>query len=185
MRNTILFLLILLFCSAQAVQAKGKDEVRFFARYECSKENVLVGDSVVVNVVLYASQPFQQADCKTKTPKIKGGHSRLLPSRGERQQQRVRLEDGIYYGIIWERYMVGSDEVESIRFPELQFEGTFIIYEDEYDYEPLDPFGFFSRPTRKSHTTEASCKSSTYTLPVVARPKRSTQEVISSGGQVA
>lgn len=185
MRNSLIYIIFLLLCPALSIHAKGKDEVRFFARYECNRENVLVGDSVVVNLVLYANQPFQKADCKTKAPKIKGGHSRVLPIRGERQQQRVRLEDGIYYGLIWERYVVGSDEVESIRFPEQQFEATFIIYEDEYNYEPLDPFGFFSRPTRKSHTAEGSCKSSTFSLPVVARPKRSTQEVISSGGQVA
>lgn len=185
MRNTLLNLIILLLCSTLSANAKGKDEVRFFARYECSQENAIVGDSVIVNLVLYANQPFQKADCKTKSVKIKGGHSRPVSIYGERQQQRVRLDDGIYYGLIWQSYVVGSDEVEQIYFPEQQFEATFIIYENEYDYEPIDPFGFFSRPTRKTHSAEGSCKSSSFTLHVKARPKRSTKEVISSGGQVA
>lgn len=182
MRYLTLLLLTILTLSSTA---KAKDDITFFAQYECSKENVTVGDSTVVSLVLYSSHPFQDVNCTTKTSKIKGGHSRRVPSRGQRQQQQVRHEDGIYYALVWERYIVGSDEVETIAFPEVSFKGTFIVYDSEYEYEPLDPFGFFSRPTRKSHQAEASCKSKKFKLPVVPRPKRSTQEVLSSGGQVA
>lgn len=182
MRYLIVMLLSVLALSASA---KTKEKITFFAQYECSKPNVTAGDSIVVNVVLYSSHPFEDVKCTTKSVKIKGGHSRRVVARGQRQQQQVRHEDGIYYAVVWDRYVVGSEKVETITFPPLKFSGQFIVYDSEYEYEPLDPFGFFSRPTRKSHQAEASCKTSKFKLPVVARPKRSTQEVISSGGQVA
>lgn len=180
------FLLILLLSIFTfSTQAKSKEKITFFAQYECSKASVTVGDSVIVSVVLYSSHPFQDVHCTSKSSKIKGGHARLILTRGQRQQQQVRHEDGIYYAVIWERFVVGSEAVGNINFAPLKFEGKFIVYDSDYEYEPLDPFGFFSRPTRKSHQANASCKSGKFKLPVVARPKRSTQEVLSSGGQVA
>lgn len=166
------------------LQAADKDDIDFFARCESAKTSITVSDSILVNVVLYCNHPFQQAECTTKNVKIKGGNARLLPRRGERQQQKVRLERGIYYAIVWQQYVVGSEKVEDIRFPEIHFDGTFVIYDSEEMYSPFDPFGFFSTPKRKSHTMSSRCKSEPYTISVEPRPKRSTQEIISSGGRV-
>lgn len=180
------YLLILMFSLLSvASSAKTKDDITFFAQYECSKPSVTAGDSIVVNIVLYSSHPFQDVKCTSKSFRIKGGHSRRITTRGQRQQQQVRHEGAIYYAVVWDRYVVSGDAVGNISFPELKFEGKFIVYDSEYEYEPLDPFGFFSRPTRKSHEASASCKSGKFRLPVTSRPKRSTQEVLSSGGQVA
>lgn len=182
MRYLIVMLISLLSLSTSA---KAKGEITFFAQYECSKPSVTVGDSVVVSLVLYSSHPFQDVHCVTKSCFIKGGHYRRISTRGQRQQQQVRHENAIYYAVVWERFVVGSETLGNISFAPQKFEGKFIVYDSEYEYEPLDPFGFFSRPTRKSHLVDASCKTTKFKLPVVARPKRSTQEVISSGGQVA
>lgn len=185
-----LMLCLLALASTLSTSAKGKPkepEVRFFARFECQRDYLTVEDSVVVNIVLYSNVPFQSATTKTKDLKIRGGHSRKLPKRGDMQQQRVRMEDGIYYGIIYDRYIVGSDAVGEIRLPEIKFEAEVMIYDGE-DYPeqfPFDPFGFFSRPQPRFHIVRAKCTSPAFVLPVKARPKRSTQEILSSGGRVA
>lgn len=179
-----LIILLLSFISIESL-AKSKDEIIFFAQYECSKPSVTVGDSVIVNLVLYSSHPFQDVRCTSKSCKIKGGHSRRVSARGQRQQQQVRHEDGVYYAVVWDRFVVGSEAIGNINLPAQKFEGKFIVFDSDYEYEPLDPFGFFSRPTRKSHQAGATCKSKKFKLPVIARPKRSTQEVLSTGGNVA
>lgn len=183
-------LCLLVLASALATWAEGKPEepeVRFFARCECQRDFLTVEDSVVVSIVLYSNVPFQSATTKTKEVKIRGGHSRKLPKHGEMQQQRVRLEDGIYYGVIYDRYVVGSDAAGEIRLPEVKFEAEVMIYDgEEYpERSPFDPFGFFSRPEPRYHTVRARCTSPAFVLPVKARPKRSTQEILSSGGRVA
>lgn len=184
--NIRVFIFTLFTCliSFLPLNAADKDNIDFFVRCESAKTSITAGDSILVNVVLYSSHPFQKADCTTKNIKIKGGHSRLVPRRGDRQQQKVRLEGGIYYAIVWQQYMVGSDKVEEIRIPEMHFDATFVVYDSEEMYSPFDPFGFFSAPRRKSHTATSRCKSDPYTISVEARPKRSTQEVISSGARV-
>lgn len=178
-------ILLLLYIVPFATTAKTKEHINFFAQYECSKSNIIAGDSIMVSVVLYCDHPFQDVNCTTKSFRVKGGHYRKVARRSQRQQQQVRLEDGVFYSVVWDRFIVGSDVVGVIQLPQLQFKGQFIVYDSDYEYEPLDPFGFFSRPTRKSHHVDASCKSPKFKLPVIARPKRSTREVLSSGGQVA
>lgn len=181
MRHIIFILFALLF----SLPSSAKDDIDLFARYECSRENIIAGDSIRVNVVIYCNHPFQKAVCTTKNIKVKGGHSRLMQRRGDREQQRVRLNQGVYYAILWDSYVVGSSQVENIKFPELQFDCDIEVIEQEESYDPFDPFSFFHRPQRKSHIASGHCKCPSYTLPVVERPKRSTQEAISSGIQVA
>lgn len=176
-------ILILFFSILFILPVTANDGVEVFARYECQREELVQGDSIVVNVVLYSTLPFHSAECTTKKPKTKGGHTRLLPRRGERQQQQVRMGRGIYYAILWDSYVVGSAKIESIKFPELQFNIQLQEYETYQD--PFDPFGFFSRPQRKGRILEGKCKCPVFLLPIIERPKRSTQEAISSGSQVA
>lgn len=179
----IFFVLFLSPLSASA--AEDEDGVMLFARYEPAHETVTAGDSVKVNLVLYCNCAFQRAECATKNIKIKGGHSRQLPRRGERQQLRVRLSDGVYYAILWDTYMVGREKPGEISFPQLQFDCEVEVLEREVYVAPFDPFGFFSSPRHKSHKAKARCKCPAFELPVIERPNRSIQEVISSGGRVA
>lgn len=179
MRHILFILFTLLF----ALPVTADDGVEVFARYECQRDEVIMGDSTVVNIVLYSTLPFHRAECTTKKVKIKGGTSRLLPRRGERQQQQVRMGRGVFYTILWDSYIVGSQHMESIKFPELQFNVQLEEYSTYHD--PFDPFGFFSRPQRQGRILEGKCKCPVFTLPVIERPKRSTQEAISSGSQVA
>lgn len=181
------FLIISVFMmfSPACFAAEEDDDVVIFARYEPAQESVIEGDSIQVNVVLYSNCAFLSAECTTKNIKIKGGNSRLVQRRGNRQQQRVRLADGIYYAILWDTYVVGSNKPGEIKFPQLQFEGEVEVLEPEVYVDPLDPFGFFSAPRHKSHKAKARCKCPAFELPVTTRPKRSTREVISSGGKVA
>lgn len=186
MRRILFVILAILFLLPAVALASGGDDtdVRLFARYEPARETLTEGDSLQVNVVLYSNCPFQRAECTTKNIKIKGGHSRLLPRRGDRQQQRVRLAEGIFYAILWDTYVVGNDRTGSIKFPALQFDCEVEVTDEVYN-EPFDPFGFFSRPRHKTHKVKTQCKCPAFELPVTERPKRSTLEVISSGGKVA
>lgn len=180
-------LFIFIFCLSTlttAATAKGNDDIDIFARYECQREHIYVGDSILVNLVIYANHPFMQAENTSKVTKFRGGHVRTISQRGERQQQKVRLEKGIYYAIIWQQYIAGSDIVENIRFPEQQFDVTLQVYNSEVQYSPLDPFGFFTQPQRKSHKVKSRCKSRSFSLSILPLPKRSTQEIISSGGKI-
>lgn len=183
MRHLLITLLAVLTCLA--CRAADEDEVDVFAQYECKGDNVVQGDSIVVNVVIYSSQPFQRAACTTKNAKIKGGHSRLMERNFERQQQRVRLNRGVYYAILWDSYVVGSSAVENIKFPELQFDLELEVSDGEAYIDPFDPFGFFGRPKRRSHVVKRRVKTSPFTLPVIEKPKRSTQEAIKSGSRIA
>lgn len=180
----IILSLLAMLATTLPVHAADKDDIDFFARCESARTSITAGDSILVNVVLYSNHPFQQAECTTKNVKIKGGNVRSVPRRGDRQQQKVRLERGIYYAIVWQQYVVGSDKVEEIRFPEIHFDGTFVVYDSEEMYSPFDPFGFFSTPKRKSHNVSSRCKTEPFSIQIEARPKRSTQEVISSGARV-
>lgn len=161
------------------------EAVDAFARWECSRENIIVGDSVQVNIVLYSSCPFKRAECSSKSLKIKGGHSRLVKRRGDRQQQRVRTTNGVYYAIVWDSYVVGSDKVEEVKFPDVPFNiEVEVPYGEEY-YDPFDPFGFFHGPRRRTQAQSLKVKSPSFALPVIAKPKRSTQDAISSGSRIA
>lgn len=182
-RILITLLTALLLSPLAGYAAKG-DDVVLFARYEPSRDTLTEGDSIVVNLVLYSNCAFQRAECSAESVKVKGGHLRQLPRRGERKQQRVRLSEGVYYSILWESYVVGSEKVGDVKFPQLQFDCEVEVMESEVYADPFDPFGFFSRPRHKSHKAKASCKCPAFELPVVARPKRSTQEIISSGRKV-
>lgn len=180
-------ILTLLFAVFFAVPswATGKGEADVFARYECQRENIVVGDSVLVNVVIYSSAPFRKAECTTKNPKIKGGTWRLLPRRGDRQQQRVRLSQGVYYAIVWDSYMVSSAKIEEVKFPDLQFNYEVeVAYGEEY-YDPFDPFGFFHAPRRQTRPESGKVKCPAFSLPIIEKPKRSTQDAISSGSRIA
>lgn len=179
MRHILIILFSLIFTLPTAAQGG----VEVFARYECQREEVIQGDSTIVNIVVYSSLPFQRVKCANQKVKIKGGSTRLLPRRGERQQQQVRSGRGVYYAILWDSYVVGSNRIESIKFPELKFEVQLQEYETYHD--PFDPFGFFSRPQRTGRIIEGNCKCPAFIIPVIERPKRSTQEAITSGSQVA
>lgn len=178
---TLLFALLL----AAPSWAADKDGADVFARYECQRQSIIVGDSILVNVVIYSNAPFRKAECNTKNPKIKGGTLRLLPRRGERQQQRVRLSQGVYYAIVWDSYMVSSTKVEEVKFPELQFTYEVeVAYGEEY-YDPFDPFGFFHAPRRQTRPESGKVKCPAFNLPIIEKPKRSTQDAISSGSRIA
>lgn len=180
---TMRHILLILLLTLASLPVAAQNSVEVFARYECQRDEVIQGDSTVVNIVVYSNLPFQRVKCANQKVKIKGGNTRLLPRRGERQQQQVRTGRGVYYAILWDSYIVGSNRVETIKFPELKFEVELQEYETYHD--PFDPFGFFSRPQRTGRIIEGNCKIPTFTLPVIERPKRSTQEAISSGSQVA
>lgn len=184
MRQLLYILFSLLLYSPLYASEKG-EELDVFVRYECQRENIVVGDSILVNVVLYSSAPFRKAECTTKNVKIKGGETRLMPRRGDRQQQRVHLSQGLYYAIVWDSYIVSSNKVEELKFPELQFNYEVEVSFGEEYYDPFDPFGFFHAPRRQTRPENGHCKCPAYSLHVIEKPKRSTQDAIRSGSRIA
>lgn len=161
--------------------AQTKEEVSFFARVVSERERLFVGDSCVVNIVLYSSHPFVEVESSPQQPRIRGGHTRALPRYGQRLQERVRMKEGVFYALVWEQVVVGREEVGKIHFSTMNFNGSFAVYE-----ESQDPFErFFGFAPRQRRVVKAKCKLTPFELPVEERPKRSTRDLMSSGGKVA
>ncbi len=164
--------------------AAAKDNIRIFASYEPTHDEIIVNDSMLVNVVVYSSVPFRHIEMLSKNIKAKGGRMRLLPNH-ELQQQRVRMEDGVYYAVVFQRYIVGSDNTGTISLPDLQIESEVIVYDTE-ELQPFsfDPFGFFRQTPRKGRSIKQKCKVENLRINVTEKPKRSTQEAMRSGARV-
>lgn len=170
----------LLLLSATRLCAQTEKAATFFAKYEVERDALVAGDSMRVNLWLYASQPFRDVQLAAKTPKVKGGKARAV-AMGQRSQRTVRLPEGVFYEMLWQQYVVASEEVGEIRFLPTRLDAKLAIIE----YNP-DPFAqFFGEGTREVGLVKTKCKTPALHIEVKERPKRSTQEIIHSGGRVA
>lgn len=163
----------------------GKEErIHFFACYEPAYEEIVAGDSMLVNVVLYSSAPFHHVHQPKKPLTLKSGTMRLLPQRVI-NQQRVRLEQGVYYAIVLQRYMVSAESAGTLTLPGTKLQGDFIVYTPLFaESLPQSPYGFFHQTPYKSSIVSRKCRLESKRIKVRERPKRSTQDVIRSGGRV-
>ena len=180
MLNRLHLLLLLLSLAGLSLSARPpQDEITFFAQIEHDNRPLYAGDSCVVSIVLYSPAPFRDVRCTSASLKVRGGHARLLP-QGQRTQQRVVKDNRFYMAMVWQQWVVGSEDVGKLQFSPLQFEGEFSKVE-----MPDDPFDRFFYGPQETGRVKRKCKMNAYTLPVLEKPKRSTREILQSGGQVA
>lgn len=186
MLHRLFIILIASFCSFPLMAQKTpkdqapKDEVVFFARVVPEREQLFAGDSCLVNIVLYSSHDFADVEKKPEVVTVKGGRARLLPRRSSPVPFRVQMEEGIFNAVVWQQYVVGRDDVGNIRFSTPTFNATFAIIEMSDD--PFERFFGFGQ--RNQRLVKAKCKLDAFTLPVVERPKRSSQDILQSGGSL-
>ena len=176
-------ILCILSAESRTLAASGSKEAVLFARYECKHNELTVGDSMVVNVVLFSDIPFQQAEATSKSFKVKGGQARKLPEK-RLSQKRVRMEEGVFYALVLCSYVVSSEVVGEVVLPPQEFSATLVVYEQDHTDDFFSPFDFFVPKQRKYHTTTQKCKAEPLKIKVKEKPKRSTQEAIRSGNRV-
>lgn len=171
------FFLAFLFVLPTYVYGQEKEKLVFFARVEPDRQEVYTGDSCLVSIVLYANYPFKKIDDKQSQLRVRGGHARLLPMSTSRWQRQVQVENTLYYALVWQQYVVGSEKEGQTRLSGLHFKGEFsIIYEspDLFDH-------FFGNGRREVGQLTGNCQLTPYSLQFTHPPKRSTQEMLRSG----
>ena len=196
----MLHILTTLFCLLSSSLSSNVDgrtaDAPCYARYECRSNEMMVGDSMTIHLVAYSERPFLEVGITTKNFKIKGAHVRQLPKQPIREQ-RVRTEDGIAYAALLASYRISSETAGKVRLPALSCKARLAMYEQTPYQDFFSPFGFFvprerNNKTEKKHNhslTEGSdrllkFKTSTLTILIKEKPKRSTEEAIRSGSRI-
>lgn len=170
----LIFAVLLGMCSP--LWAQEDKDIDLYARFIPNQEQLYAGDSCLVSVVLYATLPFHQIKGKVEAPKIKGGRARLV-AENHRDQERVRTERGVYYRLILQQYVVGSETTGHINFPQQKYEVELGVYQTSHH-----PFSFFfETPPQLVKTIGRKIVLPSFKLPVKERPKPSTQEMIRRG----
>ena len=175
------WLLALFFLLGTFSAGAQKAKPQCYAKIELSHTPKFVGDSCLVNIVLYANLPFVEFRAKDAAKqKIKGGTLRHTADGTVDQQQQVRDHGQTMFAFIARQYVLRCESAGKVEFYAQKFEvqlGTYVIEENPYD--------FFS-PSRlrlvERHRLKA--KSPQQTLEIEERPKRTTREVMRSGQQV-
>lgn len=170
-----------LFSLFMVCRANKQDEVTFFARIIPEQNALFVGDSCLVNIVLYSSHPFSEVKSSPERLRVKNGHVRLLPHLKLRAQERVIVDNKIFYAMVWQRFVVSSDKKGEIRFASMKFIGEFMA--DEASTRLLEQF--FGGLPHTPQKIRSNCKLPVFSLPVKPRPKRSTQQMMSASNRVA
>lgn len=178
---SVLLVCVCFFPEVQAQRPSDLLKPDFYAEITANRDSLIVGDSCVVSVVLYANLPFESVEQSPRNVQFpKDLRVRLLST--ERQQERVRTPRGVYYAMVWQHYRVSRNDVGRITWPALQFSAELGVYQVEDD--GWGGFFSFEPSMRLVEKLKAKCKAPRFTLPVVERPRRNTQELLRSGRQV-
>lgn len=169
-------LTLLLFFSLLPLSAQ---KAECYAEWITSHEQVYAGDSCLASIVLYSTLPFLEVKGDIPTLRTKGGRARLV-AENRTQQDRIRTKRGLFYRLVLQQYVVGSEEVGKLQLPKQRYKVTLGIY--RANNHPFD-FFFGSEPQLvKTITTNISLP--LHQLAVVSIPKRNTQDMIRSGQHV-
>ena len=183
---SLFFLALLWFSMISCLEIQGQQrstEVKadFYAEISANRDSIVVGDSCIVSVILYSNLPCESVEQMPRNLQFaKDVRVHLIPT--DREQQQVRTSRGVYYALAWQHYRVSRKDLGIIVWPEMQFSAEVGIYQAVED----DFWNFFSfAPTmRLIEKRKVKCKAPKFSLPVVERPKRSTQDILRSGRQV-
>ena len=107
--NYIRYMLLALSLLSLPAFADKKPAEVFMAETVLEKSEIHKGDSLLVSVVIYASQPFDQIGTAPEL-KIKNATVRPLRFRVENTQRRVRRDGRVLYSIVCAQYVVCPSE---------------------------------------------------------------------------
>lgn len=174
---------LLLFCSLSIAKSYAQHrpsdiKAEFFAEISANRDSVIVGDSCVVSVVLYSNLPFESVEQSPRKAQFTRDLRVTLLST-DRTQQQVSTARGMHYALVWQHYRVYRNDVGHIVWPQQQFTAELGIYEVIDD--GFGGFFSFSPTMRLVEKRKTKCKTPKFSLPVVERIKRSTQDLLRSG----
>ena len=178
-----LWQVLLLFCSLSIARSYAQHrpsdiKAEFFTEISADRDSVIVGDSCVVSVVLYSNLPFESVEQSPRKVQFTRDLRVTLLST-DRTQQQVSTAHGMYYALVWQHYRVCRKDVGHIVWPQQQFTAELGIYEVIDD--GFGGFLSFSPTMRLVEKRKTKCKTPKFSLPVVERIKRSTQDLLRSG----
>lgn len=167
----------LFFCCLQAVlPLKAQSAAGFFVRVHPERETLYVGDSMLVSVVIYSTDPISKATTKDKL-EIKGNCSiRRIPINREASAGRIREGGKLFHTLVWAQYMVapakkGRYEIKSMKFKaNLQH---VVSMPDWFDQM------MGAQPEYRYYKAEGS--SEVFKFEVKEKPLRNTREMMKSG----
>lgn len=175
--NKLLTYLILL-CWALPMQ--GQKSSDFFVRVLPDREQVFAGDSMLVSVVLYATQPIAKAECSTDF-EIKGGKCNVRKLSINRNATAGRSLEGrnIYYTMVWNQYVIAPQKPGTYYIPTQKFKATL-----QQVVSMPDLFEQMMGARPKYRDINVQGKTNEFKFVVTEKPRRSTQEMIQNGGGV-
>ena len=158
------------------VEKEAVEEEETFARVFCNYNKLIAGDSCLVSYVVYATSPFRMIE---KMSKIKVKNGRITPYPLRRQHlQRVREHGHIYYALLVENFVVKTKDV-----------GTLVLMPRDYKVELsieeyVDPLDAFFRAPAKVRKMKLKGRTDRFQLNVIAKPMRTTKQMLRSGLEV-
>ena len=129
----VALLITLFYCfpkdqSIYAQRASTKIKTDFYAEISSERDSLVVGDSCLVSVILYANLPFESVEQKPRNIVFpKDVHVTTIQT--DRTQQQVRTARGVYYALVWQHYRVSRKDVGRIVCPEHQFTAELGVYQ--------------------------------------------------------
>lgn len=176
--NRFILSLLLLMVFALPMSAERKAEL--FARILPDREQVYAGDSVLLSVVLYASDPIAKAE-STTTFGVKGKASvRKLNINRNATAGRTRENGRLYYTLVWNQYVVAPTQPGTYTIGVQKFKATLqqvIAMPDLFDQM------MGAQPQYREVKVQVQGSSPTFTFEVKQKPLRSTQEMLRSSKQ--
>lgn len=163
--------------SLPAIADKKPAEV-FMAETVLEKSEIHKGDSLLVSVVIYASQPFDQIGTAPEL-KIKNATVRPLRFPVENTQRRVRRDGRVLYSIVCAQYVVCPSETGTYVVPPLKVEGAYRVYQ-----QAQTPFDDFFGVPRKYDSVKAKAVTEKVSFQTIPKPQRTTRDAIRQGGAV-
>lgn len=176
--NLIRYLLLAFSLLSLPAFADKKPAEVFMAETVLEKSEIHKGDSLLVSVVIYASQPFDQIDTAPEL-KIKNATVRPLRFRVENTQRRVRRDGRVLYSIVCAQYVVCPSETGTYVVPPLKVEGAYRVYQ-----QAQTPFDDFFGVPRKYDAVKAKAVTEKVSFQTIPKPQRTTRDAIRQGGAV-
>lgn len=166
---------LLLMLMVLPLRAATKDVL--FARILPDRTTLYAGDSMLVSVVLYATAPIAKAECTSQFV-VKGKCDvRKLDIDRNATAGRTREGRQMYYTLVWNQYVVAPQKTGTYTIPVQKFKATLqrvVRMPDLFDQM------MGATPEYKEHKEKGT--SETFTFEAKEKPRRSTQEILRSGG---
>ncbi len=171
-----LLLLLQLFIFTATMLAEEKIKVELIAEMVTQTENIVVGDSTIVTLMLYSSAPVSKFTIKPEALHVKHAKVRPIKLRYYNNSSRVRKDGKIFYAMAAAQYVISPENRSTLTIPTLNVEATFYFRKTSNT-----PFADFFGYGGETIEVTQKAKSTSINIPIVDKPKRTTQEMQGSG----